>query len=120
MTAIVLVKDAALASSLEAVLVADGLRVIVQDPQSPLQALPLAEGRLLVSEHRMLPFHLAEFLTAVGRITDRVVAVDGVPAVRPTCILTLSLDHRAVDGAAGARFLDTFASLVEDPTGLVR
>jgi len=66
MTAIVLVKDAALASSLEAVLVADGLRVIVQDPQSPLQALPLAEGRLLVSEHRMLPFHLAEFLTAVG------------------------------------------------------
>jgi pyruvate dehydrogenase E2 component (dihydrolipoamide acetyltransferase) len=58
-------------------------------------------------------------ILAVGRITDRVVAVDGEPAVRPTFILTLSLDHRAIDGAMGARFLDTLVSLVEEPAGLV-
>jgi len=58
-------------------------------------------------------------ILAVGRIADRVVAVDGVPVVKPTCILTLSLDHRAIDGAIGARFLDTLVSLVEEPAGLV-
>jgi pyruvate dehydrogenase E2 component (dihydrolipoamide acetyltransferase) len=58
-------------------------------------------------------------ILAVGRIADRVVAVDGVPAVRPTMVLTLSLDHRAIDGAMGARFLDTLVSLVEEPAGLV-
>jgi pyruvate dehydrogenase E2 component (dihydrolipoamide acetyltransferase) len=58
-------------------------------------------------------------ILAVGRILDRVVAVDGVPVVRPTLTLTLSFDHRAVDGAAGARFLDTLASLVEEPAALV-
>jgi pyruvate dehydrogenase E2 component (dihydrolipoamide acetyltransferase) len=58
-------------------------------------------------------------ILAVGRITDRVVAVGGAPAVRPTFVLTLSLDHRAIDGAIGARFLDTLVSLVEEPAGLV-
>jgi pyruvate dehydrogenase E2 component (dihydrolipoamide acetyltransferase) len=33
--------------------------------------------------------------------------------------LTLSFDHRAVDGAAGARFLDTLAALIDEPAGLV-
>jgi pyruvate dehydrogenase E2 component (dihydrolipoamide acetyltransferase) len=58
-------------------------------------------------------------ILAVGRIADRVVAVGGRPEVRPTCVLTLSFDHRAVDGAHGARFLDTLAALVEEPAGLV-
>jgi pyruvate dehydrogenase E2 component (dihydrolipoamide acetyltransferase) len=58
-------------------------------------------------------------ILAVGRILDRVVAVDGVPVVRPTLTLTLSFDHRVVDGAEGARFLDTLAALVEEPAGLV-
>jgi pyruvate dehydrogenase E2 component (dihydrolipoamide acetyltransferase) len=58
-------------------------------------------------------------ILAVGRILDRIVAVDGAPAVRPILTLTLSFDHRVVDGAAGARFLDTLASLVEEPAGLV-
>jgi pyruvate dehydrogenase E2 component (dihydrolipoamide acetyltransferase) len=59
-------------------------------------------------------------ILAVGRIRDTIVAVDGAPAVRPTLTLTLSFDHRVVDGAAGARFLDTLAALVEEPAGLVR
>jgi pyruvate dehydrogenase E2 component (dihydrolipoamide acetyltransferase) len=58
-------------------------------------------------------------ILAVGRILDKVVAVGGAPVVRPTLTLTLSFDHRVVDGAEGARFLDTLAALVEEPAGLV-
>jgi pyruvate dehydrogenase E2 component (dihydrolipoamide acetyltransferase) len=58
-------------------------------------------------------------ILAVGRIADRIVAVDGAPTVRPTMTLSLSFDHRVVDGARGARFLDTVAALVEEPAGLV-
>jgi pyruvate dehydrogenase E2 component (dihydrolipoamide acetyltransferase) len=59
-------------------------------------------------------------ILAVGRILDRIVAIDGEPAVRPTMIVSLSFDHRVVDGAEGARFLDTLAAVVEEPAGLVR
>jgi pyruvate dehydrogenase E2 component (dihydrolipoamide acetyltransferase) len=58
-------------------------------------------------------------ILAVGRIVDRVVPVDGSPAVRPVLSLTLSFDHRVVDGARGAEFLDTLAALAEEPAGLV-
>jgi pyruvate dehydrogenase E2 component (dihydrolipoamide acetyltransferase) len=58
-------------------------------------------------------------ILAVGRIADRVVPVDGQPAVRPMLQLSLSFDHRVVDGARGAEFLETLASLVEEPAGLV-
>ncbi len=57
-------------------------------------------------------------ILAVGRIADRVVPVDGRPEVRPTVVLTASFDHRVVDGAAGARFLQTLAALVEEPPEL--
>ncbi len=58
-------------------------------------------------------------ILAVGRIVDRIVPIDGEPAVRPVMNLSLSFDHRMVDGARGAEFLDTLASLVEEPAGLV-
>ncbi|HEV8688346.1 MAG TPA: dihydrolipoamide acetyltransferase family protein [Gaiellaceae bacterium] len=58
-------------------------------------------------------------ILAVGRIVDRVIPVDGAPAVRPAMTLTLSFDHRVVDGARGAEFLDTLAALAEEPAGLV-
>jgi pyruvate dehydrogenase E2 component (dihydrolipoamide acetyltransferase) len=45
-------------------------------------------------------------ILAVGAITDRVVAVDGKAVVRPTVTLTLSSDHRVVDGATAAAFLN--------------
>jgi pyruvate dehydrogenase E2 component (dihydrolipoamide acetyltransferase) len=45
-------------------------------------------------------------ILAVGAITDRVVAVDGMIAVRPMVSLTLSSDHRVVDGARAAAFLN--------------
>ncbi|HUX19742.1 MAG TPA: dihydrolipoamide acetyltransferase family protein, partial [Spirochaetia bacterium] len=54
-------------------------------------------------------------ILAVGRIADRVVPVDGRPEVRPMMTLTLSCDHRVVDGARAARFLDELAQTIEDP-----
>jgi len=44
-------------------------------------------------------------ILAVGTIAERIVAVDGQPAARPMMTLTLSCDHRVVDGASGAKFL---------------
>jgi pyruvate dehydrogenase E2 component (dihydrolipoamide acetyltransferase) len=44
-------------------------------------------------------------ILAAGRVGDRVVAIDGAHAVRPICTLTLSVDHRALDGVPAARFL---------------
>ena len=58
-------------------------------------------------------------ILAVGRIADRVVAVNGQPAVQPTMVLTLSCDHRALDGARAAQFLGALADLVEEPLALL-
>jgi pyruvate dehydrogenase E2 component (dihydrolipoamide acetyltransferase) len=58
-------------------------------------------------------------ILAVGRISERVVPVHSQPAVQPMMVLTLSCDHRAVDGARGAQFLDTIATLIEEPLGLL-
>jgi pyruvate dehydrogenase E2 component (dihydrolipoyllysine-residue acetyltransferase) len=58
-------------------------------------------------------------ILAVGRIADRVVALDGQPVVQPTMVLTLSCDHRALDGARAAQFLGTLADLIEEPLALL-
>ena len=58
-------------------------------------------------------------ILAVGRIAERVVPINGQPAVQPMMVLTLSCDHRAVDGARGAQFLDTVANYVEEPLELL-
>lgn len=58
-------------------------------------------------------------ILAVGRIAERVVPVHGQPAVQPMMTLTLSCDHRAVDGVRAAQFLDTLATLIEEPLGLL-
>jgi pyruvate dehydrogenase E2 component (dihydrolipoamide acetyltransferase) len=58
-------------------------------------------------------------ILAVGRIADRVVPVNGQPAVQPTMMLTLSCDHRALDGARGAQFLGALADLIEEPLALL-
>ena len=56
---------------------------------------------------------------AVGSITDRVVPVDGKPAIRPIVTLTLSSDHRVVDGARAGDFLDALAMAMHDPEQLL-
>lgn len=54
-------------------------------------------------------------ILAVGGISDRVVAVDGKPAVRPMMTLTLSTDHRVADGARAAEFMADLVDAIRDP-----
>jgi pyruvate dehydrogenase E2 component (dihydrolipoamide acetyltransferase) len=58
-------------------------------------------------------------ILAVGRIADRVVAVNGQPAVRPIMTLTLSGDHRVVDGAQAAVFLNDLAEAIAAPANWI-
>lgn len=58
-------------------------------------------------------------ILAVGRIADRAVPVNGQLNIRPQMTLNLSCDHRVVDGARGAKFLDTLVELIEEPLGLI-
>ena len=54
-------------------------------------------------------------ILAVGKIIDQVVPMDGKPAIRPMLKINLSFDHRVIDGARGARFLQTLSNLIENP-----
>ncbi len=54
-------------------------------------------------------------ILAVGSIIQKPVVKDGELAVGSMMKVTLSCDHRVVDGAAGSRFLQTFRSVLEDP-----
>ncbi len=57
-------------------------------------------------------------ILAVGAAQERVIVHEGAPAVAKVMTLTLSADHRVIDGAAGAKFLGTLRELIEDPTQL--
>jgi pyruvate dehydrogenase E2 component (dihydrolipoamide acetyltransferase) len=52
---------------------------------------------------------------AVGRIAERVVPVDGRPGIRPMLTMSLSSDHRVVDGAQAALFLSDLADALREP-----
>ena len=54
-------------------------------------------------------------ILAVGAIADRVVAVGGEAAVRPYMTMTLSADHRVVDGARAASFLGDVVTAIREP-----
>ena len=54
-------------------------------------------------------------IVAVGAIEDRAVPAGGEIAVRPMMTLTATFDHRAVDGAPAAEFLQTVKELLEEP-----
>ena len=58
-------------------------------------------------------------ILAVGRIIERVVPVNGQVVIRPMMVMTLSCDHRVVDGARAAQFLDDLANHMEDPWRLL-
>ncbi len=59
-------------------------------------------------------------ILSVGRIADRVVPLNGQIVIRPMMVMTLSVDHRVVDGARAAQFLDELANLIEGPWGMLR
>jgi pyruvate dehydrogenase E2 component (dihydrolipoamide acetyltransferase) len=54
-------------------------------------------------------------ILAVGAIADRVVAVEGKAAVRLMLTLTLSCDHRVIDGAHAAEFMRDLAAALQEP-----
>jgi pyruvate dehydrogenase E2 component (dihydrolipoyllysine-residue acetyltransferase) len=58
-------------------------------------------------------------ILAVGAIQPTPVVVDGQVVVRDRMKVTLSVDHRALDGATGARFLQELKRLLESPMGLL-
>ncbi|HSG07390.1 MAG TPA: dihydrolipoamide acetyltransferase family protein [Longimicrobiales bacterium] len=58
-------------------------------------------------------------ILAVGGVEDTPVALDGQVVVRPRMRVTMSCDHRVIDGAAGSRFLATLKSMLEEPTAIV-
>jgi len=54
-------------------------------------------------------------ILAVGATEDRAVVENGQVVVRPRMKLTLSCDHRVIDGAQGSRFLETLKRILEEP-----
>jgi pyruvate dehydrogenase E2 component (dihydrolipoamide acetyltransferase) len=58
-------------------------------------------------------------ILAVGSITEKPVVTDGDLAVRRRMRLTMSCDHRVIDGATGARFLQRVKLMLENPLALV-
>jgi len=58
-------------------------------------------------------------ILAVGRIVEKPVAHEGQVAVRRRLRVTMSCDHRVIDGATGAQFLKTLKTMLENPLALV-
>ena len=52
-------------------------------------------------------------ILGIGAIREKCAAIDGKVEVRPVMKVTLSADHRAVDGAVGAQFLKKLTSILE-------
>ena len=58
-------------------------------------------------------------ILAVGGIEETPVVVNGEVKVCPRMRITMSCDHRVIDGAQGARFLATLKSMLEEPTAIL-
>jgi len=54
-------------------------------------------------------------IVAVGGVEETPVVLEGEVVVRRLMKVTMSCDHRVVDGATGARFLQTLKELLEEP-----
>jgi pyruvate dehydrogenase E2 component (dihydrolipoamide acetyltransferase) len=91
--------------------------------ENKLTAQDLADGTFTISNLGM--YGIEQFVAvinppqaailAVGATLDTPVARNGGVEVRPMMTMTLTVDHRAVDGAAGADFLRTVKQYVEEP-----
>ena len=58
-------------------------------------------------------------ILAVGGVEDTAVVVDGEVVVQPRMRITMSCDHRVIDGAQGSRFLQTFKAMLEEPAAIL-
>src|SRR5439155_20418366 len=97
--------------------------VVGRARESKLTAQDLEDGTFTISNLGM--YGIEQFVAvlnppqaailAVGATVDTPVARNGAVEVRPMMTLTLTADHRAVDGAQGADFLSTVKNFIEDP-----
>lgn len=97
--------------------------IVARAREGKLQRSDLEDGTFTISNLGM--YRVERFtavlnppqaaIVAVGATEDRAVAVDGELAVRPTMSVTGTFDHRAVDGAPAADFLQTVKELLEEP-----
>ena len=58
-------------------------------------------------------------IIAVGAVEERPVVYEGEVVVQPRMRVTMSCDHRVIDGAQGARFLATLKSFLEEPAAIL-
>ncbi len=58
-------------------------------------------------------------ILAIGGVEEKPVVIDGQLEIRQRMRVTMSCDHRVIDGATGAKFLQTLKSFVENPLSLV-
>jgi pyruvate dehydrogenase E2 component (dihydrolipoamide acetyltransferase) len=58
-------------------------------------------------------------ILAVGAVTAKPVVVDGAIGARRRLRITMSCDHRIIDGATGARFLQTVKRMLENPLAIL-
>jgi pyruvate dehydrogenase E2 component (dihydrolipoamide acetyltransferase) len=97
--------------------------IVSRARENKLTAQDLEDGTFTISNLGM--FGIEQFVAvinppqaailAVGATVDTPVARNGAVEIRPMLTMTLTVDHRAVDGAAGAAFLRTVKQFVEDP-----
>jgi pyruvate dehydrogenase E2 component (dihydrolipoamide acetyltransferase) len=102
---------------------ADRADVVSRARDGKLQLADLEGGTFTISNLGM--YGIEQFVAvlnppqvailAVGSIEDRPTAIDGEFAIVPTMTMTLTCDHRAIDGSEGAEFLRTIRSFVEQP-----
>jgi pyruvate dehydrogenase E2 component (dihydrolipoamide acetyltransferase) len=58
-------------------------------------------------------------ILAIGAMEEIPVVADGEVVVRPRMRITMSCDHRVIDGAMGARFLQTLRAMLEEPAAIL-
>ena len=102
---------------------ADRAEVVGRARNGKLQLADLADGTFTISNLGM--FGIEQFIAvlnppqaailAVGSTEEKPVVRDGQVEVRPLMSITITCDHRAVDGADGAEFLRTVKELLEEP-----
>jgi pyruvate dehydrogenase E2 component (dihydrolipoamide acetyltransferase) len=102
---------------------ADRAALVARAREGKLQQADLDGGTFTISNLGM--YGIERFIAvlnppqaailAVGSIEDKIVSIDGQPVVRPRMELTLTCDHRAIDGATGAEFLRDVKTFLEEP-----
>ena len=115
------IRDADRKSVLE--IARDRADVVARARDGKLQLSDLEGGTFTVSNLGM--YGIEQFVAvlnppqvailAVGSIEDRATVVDGELAIVPTMTMTLTCDHRAIDGSEGAEFLRDVKAFVETP-----